>query len=214
MSMQKKLLLGCVAAIGGLSLAASTQAAQLWGTGFETNGLPGSATQVDSSVTAPHSGDFSAQMTDNTSHHWNSFNLPVGNLPILGPGESFGSVVFSFWAKTIESDSPSGETRWYQIAVKSNLGNQDVLWASTPTAAGEWHYGSADLTAVFNANHDNGATSVDNLFIQGSSNSFASLDNYYLDDVSIDYTIVPEPASMGIVGLGALALLAKRRRSA
>lgn len=220
MQVRHSLLMAGLGMLAGLSLGVSSApAAQiLWSTGFETSDTVGVPDNASVETTEVHSGSQSAKATGNTSHHWVApFNTTAIALPALGPGEAITSATFTFWVKPISPATNAGLT--YQVVLQpvdgSSTSTANVVGYGNSTSAEQWQQATADVTTDLIAAYTAGAVSIPHLYVQGTSTGFASFDNYYLDDVSfqMETTVIPEPASLSLLGLGGLALLARRRRA-
>ena len=94
-------------------------------------------------------------------------------------------------------------------------------------ADGEWHLYQFDLDATNygrfagaggTAGLDAATVTIDSIFIEGPQSTAGPFD-VYLDTVAYNNAgnldaLVPEPSALGLLGVGALGLLARRRRTA
>ncbi|MEJ6778047.1 MAG: PEP-CTERM sorting domain-containing protein [Akkermansiaceae bacterium] len=157
-----------------------------------------------------------------------AFDVGAGNVALgVQPGGS--DFTPGYFELEVTNDSGSTVATW-AIAFKSYVLNDQARGNSfnfsfstdgssyTPVAAGSFTSadgagGSWTLGADYSDSISASVASGSSLFLRWSGDDESgsgSRDEFALDDVSID--VVPEPSSTALLGLGGLALLARRRR--
>jgi hypothetical protein len=127
------------------------------------------------------------------------------NIPITVPAADLGSVSIVNNNPSTDSNSVTGS----YLHIIANSGGQQWIPGLTatindPAAANDPNFGIALVSA------STGASDVD---ATGAALNNSS-GNWRFDNVSINGAPVPEPATLGLVGLAGLGLLSRRRSSA
>lgn len=128
-------------------------------------------------------------------------------------GGGFGARDFD---STVSAGSPAADT-WYNVWIVANNSTQKYdVYINTGTAdatAGDKLFSDFDFRE--DATGLPGALTTLGLLMTGSSSGTAYLDDFKIDDSAqnLQYQLVPEPASLALLGLGGLLLLSPRRAS-
>lgn len=197
-------------AIGSLSLFATNGHANLLtNPGFEdpvtSDGAPfvgfweafsGGGSASFNSTVAPLSGLQHLELQINATA--NTFAGVFQDVPALSAGQE---LIWSGWARDVGTDAGGSEIR---IEWRDSVNNVEISRTANlvPTLSGQYTQWSlvdtvpagADLARVVYAIQSFGAGPNQNI---------------YLDDTSV--TVVPEPTSLALLGLGGLAMLLRRR---
>ncbi len=127
-------------------------------------------------------------------------------------GSSWNDTGYSYDADDVDGDD-SGDDKWFHLKLRVVLDGDDI---STDGDRDQWYVSVSDPSSGSEAL---GAESGPFNFWREQPESGAnprarlrftaqSIDNVYLDDISV----TPEPATMGLLALGTLAISAARRR--
>jgi hypothetical protein len=159
---------------------------------------PTSAFQVDvvnavGTDTKTFNGDLSFLVT---------FDSPIHLTTTVSEQGSYtaGNGVTSVSGLITVTDPYSGDSR--KTPFSDNLVGSGTTWQLTPMVTG------------FTTAHSTYLISIDNLLTAQATNSSASVDKKeFIITLTTDGGGVPEPASLGILAVGSLALMARRRRA-
>ena len=194
---------------------------------FEDAGLdgwtPATATLSQSTTAGTVTLDsysLSVHKPDNSGYWELTVNLPA---PSFAPTQlSFDLTMIasewvdgSEWTKvadkiSLNSDGPSGWTEWLSTDAGRQVIDRNTL-APAPLDWGPW-YGDSQLTMIqdVSAYDATGATWFQvNISIQQNDGLLPTpAGNFYIDNVQL----IPEPGTLGLIGLGMLGLAVRRRR--
>lgn len=185
-------------AVLAIGMAFATGAfAQITNGGFETGDLTGWT--VDSSTPAPgvtadsHTGQFAALLGTETGTV-----EPLGNSSMFQSFAVGAGGTLSFWTKKNTTDSITFD--WQDAYIRDSGGNiLQTIFHTCSTAA------YAQTTVNMNAF---AGQTVQIAFLV-HQDGFGDVTGMKVDDVS--YAPVPEPATYAVLGVGALALIRRRR---
>jgi hypothetical protein len=226
-------------ALAGLTVLSGAVMAQNFSEGFDDiNTLAGSGWQVGPNNSAPigvtnwfqgNSAVFNAQAGAPTAYIAANFNntAGVGTISnwLLAPTRTLSNGdSFSFWTRTV--DQPGFPDR-LQVRMSLNGASTDV--GATATSVGDFTtllldinpsystggYPNTWTNFVVNISGLGGPTSgrlAFRYFVENAGPSGANSDYIGID--TVNYTqVVPEPATMAVLGIGAAALLRRRRKN-
>jgi hypothetical protein len=162
-------------------------------------------TSWDAAMTASDYASFSVN-TDSTDDRLNLSGLSVDtSIAGVNAAESF-----QIWYL---ADATGSEDADYWIANATALTlDDDSTYVSTGTQSlGEWDSLFVDLSGI-TALQDVDSAEFRIVYRGGSSQSASSRTN--IDNLVLEGTVIPEPATIGLLGLGTAALLVFRRRMA
>jgi hypothetical protein len=167
-----------------------------------TNGL----SQVHANQAATPAG-ISATTVDasNAGAQWQQFSFTVAN---LGAGETLSLTSFSYTYTVVQPLN-------FQSGVYSSLsgytGLSNMLGGTENTSTAQTFTPNIDLTgnSVFSG-LTNGQTVEFRIYLKDGSTN-VSTRYHQLDNIVLNGTVIPEPASIGMLGLGALITLLIRR---
>lgn len=196
--MSKSRTIGAVILVFSI-LPATGRAGPVWSTGFE-GGFPSGAsvtghwTVIGSSASA-HSGSDGADVVGSTDPGGDVLSLPISSVGFQGLG-------LEYWFKVrsgLEVDD--------QVAVEWTPDGAiwQTLAAYTNQVAGDWQLATFDLPADANDNP--------NLALRLVATLSSSGDRMNFDDIVITGTAVPEPTTLGLLMIGAVALLRHRHQA-
>jgi hypothetical protein len=142
-----------------------------------------------------------------------SRTLAVTARPVQGgPNDPYYQIVLSTWKDSTQTQRIGFGVDGNQLAVAFDQSLLENKWANmrivvnNGTGSAEAFLNNASLgTKAFTAG---GVTSVEYLDIYASSGAMGSMDAY-IDNLSL--SVVPEPATIGLLGLGALSLLRRKK---
>jgi len=152
--------------------------------------------------------------------HQRTFHQDEGvGLFIDNTGDSPKSVTFRAAVKNhggnVATANATGTTHFFVGKIEfdgdSGMSNTTVsVWANPDISAGEAGLGVADSNDTGDMNYD--ASADDYFTYRGGSNWSGVGDEIRLGDSFADVA-VPEPATLGLLGLGGVCLIARRRRA-
>ncbi|MFH1170169.1 MAG: PEP-CTERM sorting domain-containing protein [Candidatus Vogelbacteria bacterium] len=199
--------------LGGVSVAAVTVAAailgflpastlagpvMIWSEGFE-NGFPPEASvtgswSVINSPTSAHSGSSGADIDGPTGTNGDVLFLPLSSV-------GYQDLGWEYWLK-VRDGLETGDQVLAQWTVDG--ANWETLATYTNQVAGDWQLATFDLPISADNNS--------NLAFRFFANLANSSDRMNFDDITLSGTPVPEPATLGLLALGALTVARRRSR--
>lgn len=172
---------------------------------------PGTGSQLIDLV-IDSTGDSTWQLRHNSGI--GSAAQPAGNVPLPGTG------YVGFWLKTddpgitvrIGIDDPVGGNTALERGILKDLtaDNQWHLYQWNFEDALDWDAFAGGANGQIDA--AGGTVTIDSIWLAGSGNAQIYLDNVMHNPFGV--IAIPEPASASLIALGAIALLALRRRNA
>lgn len=143
---------------------------------------------------------------NNTTHEYQ----PFAEMPTLNLGETFGSFVFTIYVNDLNNSTQSYE-RAIKFSKPDNSSESSYYTKAYAAVGSGWGQLNFDFTTAANSNYAAGRTKISRAYFKAyNSGTYVP---YYVDDASFTYTIIPEPTSLGLLGLGGLFMLTRRRRS-
>jgi hypothetical protein len=210
-----------VLAAGVIGLAASAASAAIVVTGTET-GLYGGFSEITFKITSIGAGEIAVNSIQGTF-------TGIGTAPLI----SLPGTTLTLWRNNALNTTADPGNAYTPPHSGFNFDSQTGTWSRTPNAAEVTSFSgtafTSDNTAFLKPGPDDDAgTGGDNsineevvaiIFVKGGPGQFGvsfsgSYNSQTVQDAPVTFqALIPEPATAGLMSLGALGLLARRRRA-